>query len=208
MILKPPVNQSFRPGGGAEFFATASGSGPFSYQWYGFGSPLVGQTNPTLTLSNLPGTNRAGGIYVVVSNASGAVTSSVAALNVRWLPEDWRRQYYGASNNAGFAANGADPYRTGVANLLVFGLVGPQQNPAAANIRQLPMLQVDRSSLSYTFTRPAGVDGIIYGAEWTTNIVSGPWQPVSNSGSGEVHTFSVPMSGEQKKFFRLKVSEQ
>lgn len=208
MILKPPVNQSFRPGGGAEFFATASGSGPFSYQWYGFGSPLVGQTNPTLTLSNLPGTNRAGGIYVVVSNASGAVTSSVATLNVRWLPEDWRRQYYGASNNAGFAANGADPYRTGVANLLVFGLVGPQQNPAAANIRQLPMLQVDRSSLSYTFTRPAGVDGIIYGAEWTTNIVSGPWQPVSNTGLGDVHTFSVPMSGEQKKFLRLKVSEQ
>lgn len=48
--------------------------------------------------------------------------------------------------------------------------------------------------------------GIRYGAEWNATLDPGNWQPVADTGSGGVHTFSVPIGGNLQLFMRLKVS--
>jgi len=53
-----------------------------------------------------------------------------------------------------------------------------------------------------TFSQPNGVTGITYGAQWRTNLVTGAWTPITDTGSGSTHTFSVPTSSNQQIFFR------
>jgi hypothetical protein len=60
---------------------TATGAGPLAYQWRFNGVPTPGATNSTLTLTNVQATN-AGDYTVVVTNSTGALTSSVATLTV------------------------------------------------------------------------------------------------------------------------------
>ena len=59
----------------------ASGAAPLSYQWRHDGAPLVGKTTPSITLTNLKLTDK-GAYDVVVTNISGATTSSVVTLNM------------------------------------------------------------------------------------------------------------------------------
>jgi hypothetical protein len=63
------------------FSVTASGPGPYRYQWRKNGENLSGQTGPTLNFSRVTITD-AGEYQVLVLNNSGYVASSVATLNV------------------------------------------------------------------------------------------------------------------------------
>jgi hypothetical protein len=67
------------------FTALATGTGPFSYQWFKGATALTGKTNSTLTLSNLqPGD---GGTYSVsVSGQCGQAASSAAVLTINQPP--------------------------------------------------------------------------------------------------------------------------
>jgi hypothetical protein len=68
----------------ATFSVGVGGTQPFAYQWLKFGTNLVGQTNATLTITNVQISD--GGSYsVVVTNVAGSVTSTVATLTV-WVP--------------------------------------------------------------------------------------------------------------------------
>ena len=80
-VTVQPANQSAPLGGMATFTATATGTGPLSYQWL-FGSVnIAGATNSTLTITNLQFANA--GVYsIMVSNSVGAVISSTATLTV------------------------------------------------------------------------------------------------------------------------------
>ncbi len=80
-IAAPPQSQVALVGGTVTFSVTASGTGPFYYQWYFGGAPLSGQTNTTLVRSNV-NSNNAGAYQVVIANPYAAVTSSIAALSV------------------------------------------------------------------------------------------------------------------------------
>jgi len=86
-FLTPPEAQVLQPNAFASFSVTASGSG-ISYQWLSNGIPILGATNDSLLIGNLilVGTNL-GNFSVVLSNASGSVTSAPAAL---W-PDSRRR---------------------------------------------------------------------------------------------------------------------
>jgi hypothetical protein len=72
-------------GGNATFNVGAAGSIPLSYQWQFNGNPLAGATNSSLTLSNVL-LSSAGPYSVVVTNAAGSITSSVATLTVTLPP--------------------------------------------------------------------------------------------------------------------------
>jgi hypothetical protein len=61
--VAPLANVTNIIGSSAIFTAVASGTGPFSYQWFQGANALAGQTNSTLTLNNLQPTN--GGPYSV-----------------------------------------------------------------------------------------------------------------------------------------------
>jgi hypothetical protein len=86
-ITSQPQWQTVLVGSNATFNVAAAGATPMKYNWQRNGSNLVdglgisGSTNATLTLSNLQVTDDAN-FTVVLSNISGVVTSSVAALNV------------------------------------------------------------------------------------------------------------------------------
>ncbi len=88
-ILNPPASQMDFLGYSAHFTVQAEGWSPLAYQWWresnGVYAPLAdggqisGSTTPSLTINNLVPAN-ATNYIVTVTNAYGAVTSTVAAL--------------------------------------------------------------------------------------------------------------------------------
>ena len=80
-LISQPTNQIVRAGTNYTLTATAVGAPPLSFQWLLAGTNLPGATATSLTL-NPVGTNNAGGYTLVVTNAFGAITSSVATLTV------------------------------------------------------------------------------------------------------------------------------
>ena len=85
-INNQPVNVATNPGATVFFNVGVSGSQPLSYQWWFNGNPLAtaGLTN-RLQLDNVS-TNDSGSYQLVLTNAVGSVTSSVAVLTVGGAP--------------------------------------------------------------------------------------------------------------------------
>jgi len=88
-VLLPPTNVKVSPtnpsvslGANLTLLVTASGSTPFSYQWCLNSVPLWGQTNSSLTLTNIQLADNGGAYTVVVTNVAGSVTSRVVSLTV------------------------------------------------------------------------------------------------------------------------------
>lgn len=80
-ITAQPQNQTVSQSSNATFTVTAAGSTPLSYQWLFNGTSLEGATVSSYTSVNAQPTN-AGSYSVIVTNAYGMVTSSVATLAV------------------------------------------------------------------------------------------------------------------------------
>jgi len=81
VLTAQPVSQSAGFGNGVTLTVTATGLGPFTYQWRLNGNNLAGATGSSLTLSNLQFTD-AGSYSVTVGGAAGSVTSQAAVLTV------------------------------------------------------------------------------------------------------------------------------
>src|ERR1017187_136825 len=84
-IASQPASQTVPGGSNATFNVVTYGSPPLNYQWWVNGASLNGQTNVTLSLSNVT-TNQAGAYSVLVPSPYGSITSHVATLTVGWLP--------------------------------------------------------------------------------------------------------------------------
>jgi fructan beta-fructosidase len=81
VILTQPSQTAAELGGPTALSVVAAGATvPFSYQWFCGGQPIPGATHRVLSVFPVPATNR--GYNVVVSNAAGAVTSSVVQLTL------------------------------------------------------------------------------------------------------------------------------
>ena len=86
-ITEQPESHTLPLGAVAEFWVTATGTAPLSYQWQKDGVPLtdgpyvMGARDSWLYIAVLQ-TNAAGNYLVVVTNAYGSVTSQVAVLTV------------------------------------------------------------------------------------------------------------------------------
>jgi len=80
-ITTQPVSQNAALNGTASFTVAASGTAPLTYQWTLNGAYIAGGTSATLQLSSLAA-SQAGNYAVIVSNAAGSVTSSVATLGL------------------------------------------------------------------------------------------------------------------------------
>lgn len=80
-ISTPPQSQTVAQGANATFTVSAVGDAPLAYQWRFNGTNLAGATTNSYTRLNAQPAD-AGGYTVVVTNALGAVTSSVATLAV------------------------------------------------------------------------------------------------------------------------------
>jgi len=80
-INTQPQSQTVAQGGSVTFSVSATGSPSPSYQWLFYGTNLNGATSLSFSITNVAFAD--GGPYsVVVTNASGSITSSVATLTV------------------------------------------------------------------------------------------------------------------------------
>jgi hypothetical protein len=84
-IYGQPLAQWALPGCSASFDVSAKGTPLLIYQWLRNSSPLPGQTNATLSLTDVQ-TSDFANYSAVVANAYGAATSSVAALALEQPP--------------------------------------------------------------------------------------------------------------------------
>ncbi|HWH72409.1 MAG TPA: DUF4082 domain-containing protein, partial [Candidatus Sulfotelmatobacter sp.] len=81
LLVRQPASQVIEMGSPASLCASAWGTPPLAYQWLYFGTNLSGATSPCLSWSS-SSTNLTGPYVVIVTNAFGAVTSTVATLTV------------------------------------------------------------------------------------------------------------------------------
>jgi Immunoglobulin I-set domain/Immunoglobulin domain/Regulator of chromosome condensation (RCC1) repeat len=98
-IIAQPKSISVGIGANATFQVFADGTTPLHYQWQSSGTELHGETKSTLTLTNVQ-PNQSGSFSVVVSNASGSITSAPAFLSVAGI--------------VGWGAMGAFDFRTNI----------------------------------------------------------------------------------------------
>ena len=79
------------------------------------------------------------------------------------------------------------------------------QNPTIATpASTLPRPTLIGNTYSVTYSAPANLAGVVYSAQWSHNLAA--WTPVTDTGSGGNHTFSVNTAGKTRVFFRHQVT--
>ena len=165
----------------------------------------------SLTYSQNSGTIFPIGTTAVTATAMDAANNAgTATFNVTVTPlsslKNWRFAHFGTVSNTGDAADTADPYQTGIPNLLLFAFFDPNQDPTQATISQLPQPQMAGGNLFFNFIEPAGISGITYGAESSTTLQLKDWQTIPDTGHDTLHIFSVPIGDAPQVFIRLRVT--
>ncbi len=134
-------------------------------------------------------------------NGSSGLVETVRAYSFSAL-EVWRHTHFGTAASAGSAADNADPDKDGLENLVefAFGL-----NPNTPDAAALPEWELEDDDYSLTFTRPAGVDGITYAAEYSTSMAPGSWTPAVNVSTPPAYHFLAP-AVTQRLYLRVRVT--
>ena len=143
---------------------------------------------------------------IIATNSGGTTSGGDHTFTTLTAVQSWRQKWFGSTANSGTSADLADPYLTGVPNLAVLAFFGPNQDPALAQKTQMPQPKVMGTNYGYSFTQPAGVSGVTYSAEWSSTLQVGDWHPITESGTGLQHIFSVPSATNPRLFLRLKVT--
>jgi len=144
----------------------------------------------------------------ITSNVSGNRGSFVIRLIATGIElsasDNWRLQYFGNAANSGDGADDADPDLDGLNNILeyAFGL-NPIQ-PGAPG--QLPQPMHIGNNFGFSFIQPPNVEGIIYGAKSSPNMLD--WLPVPDTGSGGTHEFFVPFDVNRRMFLFMTVTPE
>ena len=113
-ITSQPQSQTVPAGSDVTLSVTASGTEPFSYQWWNSAGAILDATNADYNL-NPAQTNNSDNYFVIVSNDYGAITSAVATLVV-YLPVAITGQPQGQTVPAGsdvtlsVTATGTEPF--------------------------------------------------------------------------------------------------
>ena len=85
-ITVQPADQYVQMGQAAAFSVSVSGTRPFLYQWRANGADITSATNASYTTPAVSEEDAGSRVEVIVANALGAVTSSVATLYLNQLP--------------------------------------------------------------------------------------------------------------------------
>lgn len=163
----------------------------------------------TVNVSGLtPGTGYSYAAYA--TNSVGVGYSLTGSFTTLATPQSWQQTWFGSPATSGAALN-ADPYQTGVWNIMVFAYLGPYQDPSTASPALLPLVQMGGGNLFYSFTEPFGVSGISYGAQWSATMQPNDWHAINDTGDTSTtppsHIFNLPMTSTQC-FMRLTVTVQ
>jgi subtilase family serine protease len=130
--LTQPTNQTVTATSNVMFSVTVGGLSPFSYRWLFNGTNLPAGANVSGVASNVltltaVSTNNAGSYSVVITNASGSVTSSVATLTVNLLASTIAlassANPSGYKNSLNFTASLGSSSATGTVQFLTNGVL-------------------------------------------------------------------------------------
>lgn len=123
--------------------------------------------------------------------------------------ETWRLNHFNTVDNAGLAADSADPDSDGEVNLLEFAT---GQNPHAASIANVLLVPATGSLFQFTYPRSkAAFDGgYRFEVEYSDSLDTSSWIPV---GTGSVISdaplqtvrATIPAGSEGRCFVRLRV---
>jgi len=80
-ISSQPVSITSCSGSSAQFYTTASGTSPFTYQWYNGSGVIIGATNSSYIINQISTLN-AGDYYTEITNSCGTATTNNATLTV------------------------------------------------------------------------------------------------------------------------------
>ena len=104
-ITAQPSSLLVLPGTNVAFGVSLNGATPFSYEWRLNGTNIVNATNANFVIAPVL-TNNAGNYSVIITNAAGSVTSSVAGLTVLLSPTNQAKV---VNSNATFTAIAFSP---------------------------------------------------------------------------------------------------
>ena len=194
---------------------TISTTGPHASEFTLTGPPVISLAANTSTTFNIyftaagPGT-RSAEIHIA-SNDPDEHPFDIAFVGIGLSQSDvWRQTYFGSPLNAGSAADGADPDKDGIINLVEFAT---QRNPKAASTPVGTLARVG-GNLEYSYVRNKAAinDGVVFEAEWADNPATGPWSTdgvtttVVDHPTTETVTATVPLGPNGRRFMRLRVS--
>ncbi|MES2923630.1 MAG: hypothetical protein V4819_18890 [Verrucomicrobiota bacterium] len=133
------------------------------------------------------------------------VSVSFTVQGIGMTLEAWRLTHFGSTSNSGDGADLNDFDMDGLPNLVEFAFgFDPKENSAG----QLAAPQNYGNNRVISFTQPPGINGITYGAEWSSNLLPGSWNPITDTAAPPQHTFSVPIDTHPNLYLRLKVTGQ
>ncbi len=211
-ISTHPASQSKTVGDSVTFSVTATGSETLAYQWRFKGEAIGGATGSSLSLSNVQLAD-AGDYDVVVTNPVSSVTSNAATLTVT-APvsrfDTWRAEHFDSTELGNPAISGPDVVLTadGMTNFLKYAL---GLNPRVVAMAGVPEAGATATHWTFTFTRPADRDDVVYTVQASTNLTD--WtmlvvtaSKVSTTNGVDTWRAEYPLSSADKLFFRLKVA--
>jgi|GEM_PF-1934811 len=218
-ISAHPGSITIENGATTELTVTATGTAPFTYQWYrGVSGDITnlidGATGPSFTTPALTVTTS---YWVRVTNVASSADSNTAVVTVNAAQPDTYTTWLSAQFSPEDAANPAvsgpavDPDSDGVSNEqeYIFGTVPLTPEPAP-----VPLITIMGNLFEIKFTAHrasgAGYEGRTrhYAIETTTNVSAGPWVavPLVSDVTGNDQTVACIMPlGFDRTFCRLKV---
>jgi hypothetical protein len=123
---------------------------------------------------------------------------------------DWREQYFETAENAGDAADDADPDGDGVTNLMEFATGA---NPTASGTIETPVSEPVAGVVEFTYTRNKRAAGeVIWTVRWSDTL-TGNWSSngvsetvIADDGNLETVVATLPAGPDGKRFVHLQVT--
>ncbi|HWN94769.1 MAG TPA: immunoglobulin domain-containing protein, partial [Methylomirabilota bacterium] len=216
VIALQPTNRTIVAPAAVSFISFAVGSAPLNYQWLFDGEPLAngngvsGATTTNLTITNSSAAH--GGDYsLLVANAAGAVTSSVAKLTVITSPRIVTQPLSqnvlaGSTNTFNATARGTAPLfyqwlRSGT-NLINGGNIS---GATSTNLRLTGVVAANAGSYFFVVTNSAGAATSVVATLTVSTAPSITSQPASRTlPAGSTASFSVTAAGSAPLSFQWR----
>lgn len=233
-ITSQPRSQAILEGANVTFSVSAAGTAPLNFQWRRNGSNLFnggrlfGAATPLLTLVQAE-TNDTASYSVLVANAGGVVTSSVAVLSVTLdgftSIEAWRDFHFGNPAASGAGADTNDFDGDGLSNLAEWALglnptlidAAPLQAAEGVLTRRgqptVALLNGTNFTALYARRKNRVAAGLVYLPRFSANLLA--WQPGAANPAilaedGEIEVVALPFpvlpEGDRAGFFQLDIS--
>lgn len=198
-FITQPSNQTVAVGSNGTFNVTLFGTAPFAYQWLSNGTPITDATNCALTIPDFTPPN-VGNYQVIVTNAWGSVTSSVATITLPVLPSITNQPAsesvpIGGTANFAVVAGGSPP----LAYQWYFNTSTLLPGATNASLCFSPLLANQAGQYEVIVTSPFG--SATSSAASLTALMQPNCYGISNSGSGSVTLLLASTPGSTNRIW-------